>query len=180
MIHWKNFLLLIWIQLINSSGWVYSWFSDFLMSDSRCKAFLKKFSEVIMNFLNFLEEVFHPMDHFCGPPPDMLQQVHIFPVLKTSHPDTVLQVRSHQCRVEGHNHLLWPTEHAYFDAAHNMVGFVSCVGALQAWQLAVLLFQKMLGWLKSPIRMRICDCDASCDLSKKTSPTGSIWSGDLY
>ena len=45
-------------------------------------------------------EVFHPWDHFCGPPLDVLQQVHISPVLRTPHLDAVLQVRPHRCRVE--------------------------------------------------------------------------------
>jgi len=27
-------------------------------------------------------EVFHPVDHFCGPPLDLLQEVHVFPVLR--------------------------------------------------------------------------------------------------
>ena len=46
-------------------------------------------------------EVFHPLDHFRGPPLDAHQWVHISPVLRTLHPDTVLQVRSHQCRGAG-------------------------------------------------------------------------------
>ena len=31
----------------------------------------------------FIGEVFHPSDHFCGPPLNPLQQVHVFPVLRT-------------------------------------------------------------------------------------------------
>ncbi|KAK4824603.1 hypothetical protein QYF61_016872 [Mycteria americana] len=37
-------------------------------------------------------EVFQPSDHFCGPPPDPFQQVHVFPVLRTPELDAVLQV----------------------------------------------------------------------------------------
>ena len=46
-------------------------------------------------------EVFHPLDHFCGPSLGTLQKFFVSPVLKTPHLDTVLQVRSHQRRVEG-------------------------------------------------------------------------------
>jgi len=41
-------------------------------------------------------EAFHPLDHFCGPPLDTLQQPHVCPALSTPHLDAVLQVRSHQ------------------------------------------------------------------------------------
>ena len=40
-------------------------------------------------------EVFHPLDHFCGLSLVMLQQVHVFPVLRTSHLVAVSQARSH-------------------------------------------------------------------------------------
>ena len=54
-------------------------------------------------------EVFHLLENFHGPPLDMLQQVHIFPVLRTSHLDTVLQVRPHQHRgVESSPLTCWP------------------------------------------------------------------------
>ena len=33
----------------------------------------------------FVGELFHPWDHFCGPPLDVLQQVHISPLLRTPH-----------------------------------------------------------------------------------------------
>ena len=49
-------------------------------------------------------EVFHPLNHFCGPPQDMLQQVHDYSVLMTPHPDAVLQVRPHQHRGAGSPH----------------------------------------------------------------------------
>ena len=35
--------------------------------------------------------VFHPLDLFCGPPLEALQQVHVFPVRRTPHLDAVLQ-----------------------------------------------------------------------------------------
>ncbi|KAK4810201.1 hypothetical protein QYF61_011795 [Mycteria americana] len=80
----------------------------------------------------FIGEVFQPSDHFCGPPLDPLQQVHVFPVLRAPELDTVLQVGSHQSRVEGQNHLLQPAGHAAFDAAQDMVGFLGCECTLLA------------------------------------------------
>jgi len=58
----------------------------------------------------------------------VLQQVHVCPV--TPHLDTVLQVRSHQCRAEGQDHLPHPAGHNSFDAVQDMVGFLSCKGTL--------------------------------------------------
>jgi len=60
----------------------------------------------------------------------MLEQLHISPVPKTPHLDTVLQVRSDQHRVEGQDHLPHSAGHASFDAAQNMVGFLGCRGTL--------------------------------------------------
>jgi len=39
--------------------------------------------------------VLRPVEHFCGPPLDALQQLHVSPVLRTPHLDAALQVRSH-------------------------------------------------------------------------------------
>ena len=61
-------------------------------------------------------EVFHPMDHICNPPLDVLQQIHVSPVQRTPLVDVVLQVRSHQCRAEGQDHLSRPAGHASSDA----------------------------------------------------------------
>ena len=47
-----------------------------------------------------LGDVFHPLDHFCEPPLDALQQVSASPVQRTPHLDPVLQVRPCQRRVE--------------------------------------------------------------------------------
>ena len=83
-------------------------------------------------------EVFHPLRHFCGPALDTIHQVHVSPVLRTPHLDTVLQVRPHQCRAEGKDHLPHPAGHASFDAAQNSVAFLGCEGALMAYvQLAI-------------------------------------------
>ena len=66
----------------------------------------------------------HSSDHFCGPSLDTLQQVHISPVLRTSHLDTILQVRPLQRRVEGQDHLPHPTDLSSFNAAQDMVAFL--------------------------------------------------------
>jgi len=41
-------------------------------------------------------EVFNPCDHFCGPPLDPLQQLHVLLVLRVPELDTGLPVGSHQ------------------------------------------------------------------------------------
>ena len=64
-------------------------------------------------------EVFHPSDHFCGPPLDPLQQVHVFPVLRTPELDAALQGGG----VEGQNHLPRPAAHTAFDAARIRLAF---------------------------------------------------------
>ncbi|KAK4816062.1 hypothetical protein QYF61_011070 [Mycteria americana] len=71
-------------------------------------------------------EVFHPPDHFCGPPLDPLQQVHVFPVLRAPELDAVLQVGSHQSGGEGQNHLPGPAGHASFDAPQDAIDFLGC------------------------------------------------------
>ena len=72
------------------------------------------------------------------PDVDTSEEVHISPIMKTPNLDTVLQVRPHQCRVEGQYHLPQPAGHTSFDAAQDMVGFLGCEGTLLAHvQLAV-------------------------------------------
>jgi len=71
-------------------------------------------------------EVLQPSDHFCGPLLDLLQQVHVFPVLRAPELDAGLQVRSHQSRVEGQNHLPQPAGHTSLDAAQDTIGLLGC------------------------------------------------------
>ena len=73
-------------------------------------------------------EVFHPLDHFSGPPLDVLQEICIFLVLRTPHLDTVLQVRLHQHRAERQDQLSSPAGCVSFDAAQDTVGFLGCEG----------------------------------------------------
>jgi len=70
--------------------------------------------------------VFRPWDHFCGPPLNPLQQVHVFPVLRAPELHTGLTVESHQSRAEGQSHLPRPAGYAAFDAAQDMVGLLGC------------------------------------------------------
>jgi len=77
-------------------------------------------------------EVFHSVDHFCGPTLHVLQQVCVSPVQSTLHLDAVLQVRPHQHREERQDHLPWPTGHTSFDAAQHTVGFLGYKGTLLA------------------------------------------------
>ena len=80
----------------------------------------------------FIGELFHSMDHFLWPSLDTRQQVHFSPVLRTPHLDTVLQMRSHQHRTEGQDHLHLPAGHAAFNAAQDTVGFLGCKDTLLA------------------------------------------------
>ena len=50
-------------------------------------------------------EVLQTSDHLCGPPLDLLQQLCVLLVLEALELDAVLQVESHESRVEGQNHL---------------------------------------------------------------------------
>jgi len=76
--------------------------------------------------------VLHPLDHFCGLSLGTLQKVCVFPVLSTSHLHAVLQVRSHQCRLEGQDHLPQPAGHVSFDAAQDAVSFLGYDGTVLA------------------------------------------------
>ena len=56
----------------------------------------------------FIWEVLQSSDHLCAPPLDLVQQLHIFPVLGAPGLDAVLHVGPHKGRVEGDNHLPQP------------------------------------------------------------------------
>ncbi|KAK4819924.1 hypothetical protein QYF61_015299 [Mycteria americana] len=59
-------------------------------------------------------------------------QLHVLLVLRAPELDAVLQVRSHQSRVEGQNHLPRPAGHASSDAAQDVVGLLGCECTLSA------------------------------------------------
>ena len=48
-----------------------------------------------------VREVLQCSDHLCGPPLDLLQQLHVLLVLGAPELATVLQVGSHESRVRG-------------------------------------------------------------------------------
>ncbi|KAM9644853.1 uncharacterized protein ACIBXB_013062 [Morphnus guianensis] len=77
-------------------------------------------------------EVFHPSDHFCGPPLDPLQEAHVFPVLRTPELEAALQVGSHQSGAEGQNPLPRPAGHTALDAAQGTAGILGCEHTLPA------------------------------------------------
>ncbi|KAK4814468.1 hypothetical protein QYF61_018986 [Mycteria americana] len=77
-------------------------------------------------------EVLQPSDNFHGPPLHGLQQLHVLLVLRAPELDAVLQVRSHQSRVEGQNLLPRPAGHASFNAAQDTVGLLGCECTLLA------------------------------------------------
>ena len=65
---------------------------------------------------------------------------------QTPHLDIVLQVRFYLCRVEGQDHFCFPADHAFFDTAQDMVGFLGCMGTLVTHvQLATQYFLAGLG-----------------------------------
>jgi len=66
--------------------------------------------------------VFQPSDHFHGPPPDHLQQLHVFPVLRAPEldartPGGVSPERRGGAESAGH---------AAFDTAEDVVGLLGC------------------------------------------------------
>ncbi|XP_014803059.1 PREDICTED: complex III assembly factor LYRM7 isoform X1 [Calidris pugnax] len=73
--------------------------------------------------LVFVGEVLQPSDHLCGPPLDLLQQVHV--LMLGPELDAVPQVGYHDSRGEGENHLPRPAGHAS-DAAQDTIGLLGC------------------------------------------------------
>jgi len=76
--------------------------------------------------------VLQPSDHFCSPPLDLLQQVHVLLVLRAPELNAVLQVASHQRRVEGQNPFPRLAGHASLDGAQDTVGPLGCQRTLPA------------------------------------------------
>jgi len=76
-------------------------------------------------------EVLQSSDHLCGPPLGPLQQLSVL-VLRAPELDTILQMVSHESRVEGQNHLPWPAGQASLDGSQDTVGFLGCEHTLPA------------------------------------------------
>ena len=63
---------------------------------------------------------------------DLPQQLHVLLVLGAPELNTVLQVGSHESRVEGQNHLPEPAGHTSLDATQDTVGLLSCKRTLSS------------------------------------------------
>ena len=74
-----------------------------------------------------------PSDHFCGPPLNPLQQLHVFLLLGIPEVNAVLQVESQESRVKGNYHQPSPPGHPFFDAAQDMFGCHDCKHVLLAY-----------------------------------------------
>jgi len=76
---------------------------------------------------------------------DTLQHLTVLLVVRGPKLNTLLQVRPHQCRVQGHNHLLPPAGHTIPDTSQDAVGLLGHLGILFAHvQLAVSQHPKVL------------------------------------
>jgi len=76
---------------------------------------------------------------------DMLQQLNALLVLRRPKLNTVLQVRPHQCRVQGHDHLSTPAGHIIPETSQDAVVLLGHLGTLLAHvQLAVDQHPKVL------------------------------------
>ncbi|KAK4823970.1 hypothetical protein QYF61_008356 [Mycteria americana] len=74
---------------------------------------------------------------YC-PSLDTLQELNVLLVVKGPKLNTVFEVRSHQCRVQGHDHFPTPAGHTIPDTSQDAVGFLGHLDTLLAHvQLAV-------------------------------------------
>ncbi|KAM9656072.1 uncharacterized protein ACIBXB_008597 [Morphnus guianensis] len=63
---------------------------------------------------------------------DTLQHLNDFPVVRGPKVNTVLEVRPHQCRVQGNNHFPAPAGHTISDTGQDAVGLLGHLGTLLA------------------------------------------------
>ena len=94
-------------------------------------------------------EVLQLSDHPCGPPLDLLQQLHLLPTLGSPELDAVLQVASHKSRLEGQNHLACPSGHVSLGTTQvkricSVLFTVESVLKLLCFRITVLLRHKAL------------------------------------
>ncbi|KAK4827314.1 hypothetical protein QYF61_016564 [Mycteria americana] len=85
-----------------------------------------------MNTLPFISRGVPPLGAFLWPPLDPLQQLRVFPVLRTPELDAAPQGGSPQSGAEGQNPLPHPAGHAAGDAAQDTVGLPGCECTLPA------------------------------------------------
>ncbi|KAK4828376.1 hypothetical protein QYF61_026114 [Mycteria americana] len=63
---------------------------------------------------------------------DTLQHLNVSLVVGGPKLNTVIEVRPHQCRVQGHDHCPSPAGHAIFDTSQDAIGFLGRLGTLLA------------------------------------------------
>ncbi|KAK4810721.1 hypothetical protein QYF61_007695 [Mycteria americana] len=63
---------------------------------------------------------------------DSLQHLNVSLVARGPKPNTVFEVRPHQCRVQGHDHFPSPAGHAISDTSQDAVGLLGYLGTLLA------------------------------------------------
>ncbi|KAK4810613.1 hypothetical protein QYF61_007350, partial [Mycteria americana] len=63
---------------------------------------------------------------------DMLQHLNVFLVVRGPTLNTVVEVRPHQCRVQGHDHFPSPAGHTIFDTSQDAIGLLGHLGTLPA------------------------------------------------
>ncbi|KAK4810786.1 hypothetical protein QYF61_008758 [Mycteria americana] len=63
---------------------------------------------------------------------DALQHLNVFLVVRGPKPNTVFEVRPHQCRVQGYDHFPSPSGHTVSDTSQDAIGFLGHLGTLLA------------------------------------------------
>ena len=80
----------------------------------------------------FVSEELQPLGLLHGPALDLLQWLHILPVLEAPDLDTVLQMGPHKGRIEEDNPFPFPADYPSVDAAWDTVGLLGCESTLLA------------------------------------------------
>jgi len=84
--------------------------------------------QLVTEFLQLvlIGEVLQPLDHLCGPCLDTLQKLDIFPVLRVTDPNSVLQLGPCKGRVERSNHFPHSAGHPSSDGTWDTIGHPGC------------------------------------------------------
>ncbi|KAK4814854.1 hypothetical protein QYF61_027827 [Mycteria americana] len=75
---------------------------------------------------------FQTLHRLRCPSLDTLQHLNVSLVVRGPNLNTLLEVRPHQCRVQGHDHFPSPAGHAIFDTSQDAIGFLGHLGTLLA------------------------------------------------
>ena len=68
----------------------------------------------------------------CCPSLDLLQHLHVLSVLRCPKLNTLLEVRLHQCRVQGQDYFPSPAHHTAPDTSQDAIGLLGHLGTLLA------------------------------------------------